>query len=324
MTANVLYLVEHLQGEITDITHTAAAAARSMVSHTGGKVNAVLLGHEAQELAQQLDADQVLYVDHDALAEFTPEAYVRTLATILESNDARACLFGDTSIGAEVAGILSARLNLPLVSGCATLEVDGDKLRFHSSLCGGKLTAEGDLPGPTALVAMIPGGYLLEPVSALATPEVVPVDPPDLSGLRVSLREYLEPDVSDVDISKEKILVSVGRGFAREDDLEMAQELADAVGGTVSASRPVIDHGWLPTSRLVGKSGKHVKPSVYLALGISGAPEHVEGMSESDLIIAVNTDPTAPIFETADYGAEVDLYDLIPSLTEKLAVPAGG
>jgi electron transfer flavoprotein alpha subunit len=324
MTANVLYLVEHLRGEITDITHVAAAAARSMASKTGGEVQAILLGHDAQGMAQQLDADHVLYMDHEALAEFTPEAYVRCVAKLLEDHEGRIVLFGDTSIGAEVGGALSARLSLPFVSGCVTLETQADTLRFQSRLCGGKLTAEGDLPEPTALVAMIPGGYRPESTSDAAPPEVITVEPPDLAGLRVTLREYIEPEVSDVDISKQKILVSVGRGFTREDDLEMAQELAEALGGAVSASRPIVDHGWLPTSRLVGKSGKHVQPSVYLALGISGAPEHVEGMSESDLIIAINTDPTAPIFETADYGAEMDLFDLVPSLTQKLAVPAGG
>jgi electron transfer flavoprotein alpha subunit len=324
MTTNVLYLVEHLKGEVTDITHIAAAAARSITSQTGGEVKAVLLGREAQDLAQQLDADQVLYVDHDALAEFTPEAYIRAVSALLETHDARAFLFGDTSMGAEVSGALSARMNLPLVSGCVTLEAEGDALRFASRLCGGKLTAEGDLPGPMALVAMIPGGYRAEPPSGSHGPEVVQVEAPDLADLKVTLREYLEPDVSDIDISKEKILVAVGRGFTREDDLEMAQELAGALGGTVCASRPIVDHGWLSTSRLVGKSGKHVKPTVYLALGISGAPEHVEGISESDLIIAVNTDPAAPIFETANYGAEMDVFDLVPSLTQKLAVPEGG
>ena len=324
MSENVLYLVEHLKGQITDITLIAAAAARSIASHTGGEVKAILLGREAQNLTNQLDADRVLYVDHEALAEFTPEAYIRAIAHLLESHDGRAVLFGDTSIGAEVAAGLSARMELPLVSGCVTLDSEGGTLRFHSRLCGGKLTAEGDLPEPMAFVAMIPGGYRPESVERTGAPEIVAVDPPDLANLRVTLREYLEPDISDVDISKERILVSVGRGFSREDDLEIAQELADALGGTVCASRPIVDHGWLPTSRLVGKSGKHVKPSVYLALGISGAPEHVEGMSESDLIIAVNTDRTAPIFETANYGAEVDLYDLVPSMTKKLAVPAGG
>lgn len=324
MTADVLYLVEHLKHEITDITYVTAAAARSICSHSGGEVKAILLGHEAETLAERLDADQVLYIDHEALAEFTPEAYIRAVSSVLVSHKPRVVLFGDSSIGAEVGGGLSARMELPLVSGCITLDAGAEKLRFRSRLCGGKLTAEGELPEPMTLVTMIPGGYRPESSPPSGAPKVVRLDAPDLTGLRVTLREYFEPDVSDVDISKAKILVSVGRGFGREDDLEMAHELAAALGGTVSSSRPIVDHGWLPTSRLVGKSGKHVKPSVYLAIGISGAPEHVEGMSDSDLIVAINTDPTAPIFETADYGAEMDLFDLVPALTKKLAVPEGG
>jgi electron transfer flavoprotein alpha subunit len=141
---------------------------------------------------------------------------------------------------------------------------------------------------------------------------------PTLDNLRVSLNQYIEPDTSDVDIAKEKMLVSVGRGIQNKDNIEIANELAAALGCVVSSSRPVVDQGWMPTTRLVGKSGKKVKPKIYLALGISGAPEHVEGMGESEVIIAVNTDQNAPIFNIAKYGTTVDLFDLVPILTEKV------
>jgi electron transfer flavoprotein alpha subunit len=121
-----------------------------------------------------------------------------------------------------------------------------------------------------------------------------------------------------VDISKEVVLVSVGRGIQNQDNIQLAQELADALGGVVSASRPVVDQGWLPATRLVGKSGKRVKPKIYLTLGISGAPEHVEAIADSEIIIAINTDPVAPIFNLAKYGATVDLFDLVPALTESI------
>jgi electron transfer flavoprotein alpha subunit len=133
------------------------------------------------------------------------------------------------------------------------------------------------------------------------------------------LKQYVEPEAGDVDIAKEAILVSVGRGIQTKDNLGLANDLARAFGGQVCASRPVVDQGWLPTSRLVGKSGKHVKPKIYLALGISGAPEHVEGMGESDTIIAVNTDPNAPIFNVAKYGTTLDLLELVPALTARLS-----
>ncbi|MGC8880154.1 MAG: electron transfer flavoprotein subunit alpha/FixB family protein, partial [Anaerolineae bacterium] len=130
--------------------------------------------------------------------------------------------------------------------------------------------------------------------------------------------QYIEPESGDVDISKEAVLVSVGRGIQNADNIEMVQELAAALGGVVSASRPVVDQGWLPTTRLVGKSGKRVKPRLYLALGISGAPEHAEAITDSQTIIAVNTDASAPIFDIARYGTTLDLFDLVPALTEKV------
>jgi electron transfer flavoprotein alpha subunit len=135
----------------------------------------------------------------------------------------------------------------------------------------------------------------------------------------MSLQEIFEPEAGDVDITAADLLVSVGRGIGSQDNLELVTELADALGAPVSASRPVTDSGWLPKTRQVGKSGLTVKPRAYLALGISGAPEHLEGMRGAELIIACNTDPKAPIFDVAHYGTTEDLFDLVPELTEKLA-----
>jgi len=163
---------------------------------------------------------------------------------------------------------------------------------------------------------MLAGGYKAE--AGKQPPVVETVAAPALDALRISIKQYIEPDTSDVDISKEPMLVSVGRGVQNKDNIELANELAEALGGQVCASRPVVDQGWMPTTRLVGKSGKRVKPKVYLALGISGAPEHVEGMGDSDVIVAVNTDPNAPIFNIAKYGTTIDMFELLPVLTEKV------
>ncbi len=314
MTQDIFVLIEHLRGTIADISYIMLAAAREVAKGTGGNVTAVLLGKDAQGLARTLSADRVLYADHPALAEFTSEAYQLTLAKLIEERSPRAFLFGHTTIGADVAGGLSAKLNLPLVSSCVKFTSD---TKFVSQICGGKIMAEGDLPSPTALVTMVPGGYKVEQGQAVQAPAIETFTPPALDSLRVTLKKYIEPEAGDVDIAKEQFLVSVGRGIQIKDNIEMAKELAAALGAQVSASRPVVDQGWLPTSRLVGKSGKRVKPKVYLALGISGAPEHVEGMGESDVIIAVNTDPNAPIFNVAKYGTTIDLLELVPALTEK-------
>jgi electron transfer flavoprotein alpha subunit len=324
MNPDVLVLVEHLRGEVADISYVMLAAARALARGTGGRVIALLLGHQAQELARDLAADHVWYLDHPALAEFTSDAYQRALTPLLREQRPRAALFGDTSIGAEVAGVLSARLAWPLVSRCRSVCADDGRLRFTSQICGGKVMAEGDLPGPTALVAMVPGGFRPDEGRSQQPPPVTPMEAPALEGLRVSLRRYIEPEAGDVDIAKEPLLVAVGRGIQNQDNLGLAEDLAAVLGAVVCGSRPVVDQGWLPTTRLVGRSGKRVRPKVYLALGISGAPEHVEAITDSEAIIAVNTDPAAPIFAVARYGAVADMLDLLPALTAQVQQAKGG
>lgn len=318
MNQEIYVLVEHFRGQVADISYVMAAAARVLAQGTGGNVVGMLLGHDAQGLAADLAADRLLYVDHPALAEFSPDAYRQVLAPLIKERAPRAVLLGDTSIGADLAGELSVQLELPLVSHCRSVHVEDSTLKFVSQICGGKIMAEGTLPEPTVLVTMIPGGFKPDEGRSTHPPEVVPVPAPELAEPKVTLKQYIEPEIEDVDITKEPILISVGRGIQHEDNVELAEELAEALGGVVCASRPVVDQGWLPTTRLVGKSGKRVKPKVYLALGISGAPEHVEGITDSEVIIAVNTDPTAPIFDVAQYGIEADVLELLPALTEKV------
>jgi electron transfer flavoprotein alpha subunit len=315
MSQDIFVVIEHLRGQVADVSYAMLAGARQLAQTSGGKVVAVLLGHNAQALANNLAADQVLYVDHPALAEFTSDAYQIVLASLIQEHSPRAVLLGHSSIGMDVASGLSAKLGVPVVSSCRSFTADG---KFVSQICGGKIMAEGELPAPMALITMVPGGYKADHGQSAQAPSVTALPAPPLDSLRVTVKQYIEPDTSDVDIAKEKMLVSVGRGIQNKDNIELADELAAALGCAVSASRPVVDQGWLPTTRLVGKSGKQVKPKIYLALGISGAPEHVEGMGESETIIAVNTDPNAPIFNIAKYGTTLDMFDLLPVLIEKV------
>lgn len=315
MSQDIFVIIEHLRGQVSDTSFVSLAGARQLSKCLGGNVTAVILGHNAQGLASNLAADNVLAIDHALLAEFTSDAYLLALAGLIQEHAPRVVLFGHSSIGMDVVGGLSAKLDLPVVSSLLRFTDDG---KFVSQICGGKIMAEGDLPAPTALITMIPGGYKAEQGQSLQAPPVKSLPAPSLDGLRVAVKQYIEPDTSDVDISKEAMLVSVGRGIQNKDNIELANELAAALNCAVSASRPVVDQGWMPTTRLVGKSGKHVKPKVYLALGISGAPEHVEGMGDSEAVIAINTDPNAPIFNIAKYGTTLDMFDLIPVLTEKV------
>lgn len=318
MEKNVFVLIEHLQGQVADLSYLMLAAARQITSQAGGSVVAVLLGHQARRLAQELDADRLLYFDHPMLADHNPVAYRRVLDDLLRNQPPRLALFGDTSIGSELAGMLSPRLNLPLVSNCLALSAQDGQLNYLSQICGGKILVEGEIPAPSALVTLIPGRYRAEDGHGNGPNEIIAMDPPSLEGLPIKLLGYIEPEISDVDISKENVLIAIGRGIQNQDNIDMIKELAESLGGVVCASRPVIDQGWLPITRLVGKSGKRVKPTVYLALGISGAPEHAEGITDSQVIIAVNTDPAAPIFNVAQYGLQVDLLDFVPALTERV------
>lgn len=319
MAANDVFVVaENIRGEISEITFILLAAGRKLVENTGGSLIAVLLGDQVKTMANGLGADKVLICDHPSLMDFNPEVHQQVIGDAIRQYQPRLVLFGDTSAGADIAGTLSIRLDLPLISSCRKLTLQNSKVIFASQICGGKIIVEGEAPGPTALIAMVPGEIKAEAEPAGASPALEELPLPDPSSLRTTFKQYIEPDVGDVDISKEPLLVAVGRGIQNQDNLELAQELADALGGVLVASRPIVDQGWLPASRLVGKSGKKVKPKIYLALGISGAPEHVESINASDVILAVNTDPTAPIFGIAKYGTTVDLFDLAPALTEKV------
>jgi len=320
---DIFVVVEHLRGQVSDISYVMLAAARVLANATKGKVIAVLLGHDVEALSSDLAADRVMYMEHSAFADFSSDAYQRALEGLLREQMPRAVLFGDTTMGGDVAAWLSTHLALPLVSACRIVRADGGAIKFVSQICGGKMMAEGDLPGPTALVLMVPGGFKPEQGHTAQPPELARVSAPALDDLRVTVKDYVEPAVGDVDIAKEGILVSVGRGIQNQDNVELAEELAKALGGVVSGSRPVIDQNWLPQTRLVGKSGKAVKPKMYLALGISGAPEHVEAIGNAEMIVAINTDPAAPIFNLAKYGAQIDILDLMPVLTEKVQQAKG-
>lgn len=318
MSNDIYVVIEHLRGNVSEISYVMLAAGRQLADITGGELSAVLLGSGAEDLASNLAAAKVLYFEDSNLAEFTPGPYVQCLDGLISADQPRAVLLGHTSIGMEVASLLSVKAGLPLINSCLNFASEGGSLQYISQLYGGKIYAEGEIPGPTSLLTVVPGGYKAEEGQSSAAPPITRVEVPDLSDLNITLTQYLEPEAGDVDISAEDLLIAVGRGVQLQDNIELAEELAEVLSGVVCASRPVVDQGWMSTSRLVGKSGFQVKPKVYIALGISGAPEHTEGITGSDTIIAINTDPVAPIFSIAQYGVVEDLLDLVPLLTEKL------
>lgn len=315
MTQDIYLLIEHIQGKVSDISYVMTAAARDLAQKEGGKVVGILFGSGAENLKENLAVDQIIYCDHPALKEFSSDAYKRTLIALLAEYTPRAVFFGNTTIGADISSSVSAHLGFPIINSCLKIsETDG----IISQICGGKIMVDSQLADTTTFITMNPSGYKPEQGQGGPPAEIINFPAPDLENLKVKLVKFIEPDPGDIDIAQEKILVAIGRGIQTQDNIELAENLAKLLGGTVCASRPVIDQGWLPTSRLVGKSGKSVKPDLYLCLGISGATEHLEGITNSKTIIAINSDPDAPIFDVAQYGIEVDLFDFIDPLLEQI------
>jgi electron transfer flavoprotein alpha subunit len=319
MSNDVLIVAEHSGGELSDATFELLGKGRELAGAWGGQCAVALLGDPG--LAGALGAaDLVLTMEHAALAAYTPEAYEHALAQLIEQRQPRLVLVPNTTLGMDLGAGLSAAWQAPLVAYVVDLASEDGTLVATSQVYGGKLLAEAVLDGDRAVCTVVAGSF---PAGAgrggggAATETVSP--PAALDSPAVSFVELREPEAGDVDIGAADLLVSVGRGIGNGDDIELVQELADALGAALSASRPVTDKGWLPKTRQVGKSGLKVKPKLYLAFGISGAPEHLEGMRDAELIIACNTDPHAPIFDVAHYGTTEDLFDLVPALTEKLA-----
>ena len=326
MTGQVCVVAEVLRGEVTDITYTMLAAGRRLADGLKTKLCVLVVGQQAQKLAGTLGAaDRALCVEDASLAEFNPEAFLRVVATLFKAQTPRVVMFGHTAIGTDVACGVARQLQVPVVTSCQTFSTDGGEPRYSSLTCGGKLLAAGPLPAPSCVVTVMTGGYRADDGKTDKAPAIeVLACPAGLGSPRTRFKQYIEPPPGDVDIAKEAILVSVGRGIQNRDNIVMAEQLAQALGGVVSGSRPVIDQGWLPTTRLVGKSGKQVKPKVYLALGISGAPEHAEGIRGAELIVAVNKDEKAPIYGFAHFGAAVDVLELAPVLKQKIGQAGAG
>jgi len=313
---DVLVLAEIQRDALADITLELLAAARGLTAATGGQVVCVVLSQDGSRFAPALAAaDRIVLVNDPQLAAYAPEPHAAALFEVAAAEQPRAVFIGGTSIGWDLAPLLASRLQAPLVTGCKAVQAEGDALAVTAAFCGGKMMAEVQVDKSPAILMVMAGSFRPAAEAGAGQVETRAMSAPLEAGA-VTFENWILPEATDVDITQQDILVAVGRGIQQKDNVELAEELAQALGGAVCASRPVVDQGWLPATRQVGKSGMTVKPKLYLALGISGAPEHLEGMKGSDLVIAVNTDSKAPIFDAAHYGAEVDALELLPALVE--------
>lgn len=323
MTNPILVVAEHLRGDVSEITYEMLGAGRLLADNLKAPLAAVIMGESAGQLASRLGmADTVYAVEQAALNLPSPSAAAAALKSLTEKKPASIILVAGTNISLGIGAALAARTGLGFINFCKAIRASGESISFTSQLYGGKILADVSLPGNQGIVSIYPGTFPASSGKKDAAPPVERIELP-VPPVPIAFQRFIEPEKGDVDITKQTALVAVGRGIQSQDNIALAEDLAQALGGAVCASRPVIDQGWLPLSRQVGKSGMSVKPRLYVALGISGAPEHWEGMQGSQMIIAVNTDAKAPIFDGAHYGVCADALEIAPLLTDAIKARQG-
>ena len=332
----VFVFAQQVDNVLSGISFELVGEGKRLAEKLGTEVTAVLVGSDVSGLVDELaayGADKVIVVDDPELKNYRTEPYAHALASVINEFKPEIMLVGATAIGRDLGPTVSARVQTGLTADCTLLEI-GDfpvnpipgKEQKHNQLLmtrpafGGNTIATIACPDNRPQMATVRPGVMqkIEPI-ADANPEVVEYNPgftPD--NKYVEILDIVKSVTETVDIQAAKILVSGGRGVGSAENFALLDDLAEALGGTVSCSRAVVDNGWKPKDLQVGQTGKTVRPNVYFAIGISGAIQHVAGMEESDIIIAINKDPDAPIFDVADYGIVGDALKIVPKLTEAI------
>ena len=326
----ILVVMEQRQGKWNNTSFETLVAAQPIAAAASGTITAVVLGKGVAALADEVakkNTAEVLLVEHDLLENYTPDAYCVALKQVVEAAKADLVLFPHTSQVRDFAPKLAALLGKGMVGDCVGFRNEGGKLVFVRQMFQGKTAADVTFTGPGPWFASFQSGafradLLSAHPSGKAPVNTVKVDlkPEDI---RTKPLERFKEAKSAVDLTQAPLIVAIGRGIKAPENIPQAEALAKAIGGEIAASRPICDEGWLPMERQIGSSGQTVAPKLYLALGISGAIQHVVGMKGARTIVAVNKDENAPIFEIADYGVVADIFELIPALTEELQKAKG-
>ena len=332
----VYVFAQQVDNELSGIAFELLGKAKELAADLSTDVTAVLIGSGVKGLVDQLaeyGADKVIVVDDPELKEYRTEPYAHALASVINEYKPEIVLVGATAIGRDLGPRVSARVATGLTADCTVLEI-GDfpinpvpnQEQKHNQLLmtrpafGGNTIATIACPDNRPQMATVRPGVMqkIDPIAG-AKAEVIEYNPGFTPNNKyVEILDVVKELSDTVDIMDAKILVSGGRGVGSAENFKILQDLADVIGGTVSCSRAVVDNGWLPKELQVGQTGKTVRPNVYFAIGISGAIQHTAGMEESDIIVAINKDETAPIFDVADYGIVGDLNKIVPKLTEAL------
>jgi len=321
----ILIATEHRQGKWNNASFETLAAAQQIATAANGLVTAAVLGKGISAFADELASKavaEVLAVEHDLLADYTPDGYCVALKQVIESAKPDLVLFPHTYQVRDFAPKLAASLGKGMIGDCVGYRSESGKLVFVRQMFQGKTVADVSFLGAGPWFASFQAGaFRADLVQAHASgkapinPARVQIDP---GQIRTKPLELFKEAKSAVDLTQAPLIVAIGRGIKAPENIPQAEAVAKAMGAEIAASRPICDEGWLPMERQIGSSGQTVAPKLYLALGISGAIQHVVGMKGARTIVAINKDQNAPIFEIADYGVVGDIFEIMPALAEEL------
>jgi electron transfer flavoprotein alpha subunit len=324
MSNQILVFAEHQGGKLSRPTWEALAAGQHLAKGLGTTVTAVLLGNGLAPFASELAAiavEQVLTVDSPLLAEYTADGYTLALRAVIEQQKPHLVVFSHTYQVRDFAPKLAAALNRGFISDCLGYRNEGGKLTFVRQIFQGKYSADVEFASePPYFVSFQTAAFREDSVErgSSAAPIVPVAVELAADSIRAKPGERFREAKQAVDLTQAELIVAVGRGIKAPENVDLAKKLADALGAELAASRPICDNGWLPMDRQVGSSGQTVAPKLYVALGISGAIQHMVGMKGSNTVVAINKDKEAPIFEVATYGIVGDLFEMVPPLIEEV------
>src|SRR5690349_10891711 len=324
MSNGILVFIEHKGGVANKSSLEAIAAAQSLGTELGQKVSLVVLGADVSGLAQELtayDVEKVICATNPKLADYTPDAYADGCEQIVKQADPQFVFMTHTYQVRDFGPKLAARFGKGMISDCIRARVEGGKIGFTRRIFLGKLDADVISDGEAPVFATFQtGAYRPDQAARGNSASGAPVETVavEVGDVRMKPEAPFQEAKQAVDLTKADVIVAVGRGIKSKDNLVLAEKLAEALGGDIAASRPICDAEWLPIDRQIGSSGQTVAPKLYVALGISGAIQHLVGMKNSGTIVAINKDAEAPIFDIADYGIVGDLFEAVPVLTEEI------
>ena len=318
---DILVVAEHRDANLAEVSAEMLTLGRRLADQARCGLLALVVARDMSALASELArwADTVLAAKTGKLDHCLAEPYQRVLTSVIRERRPKLVLLGHTSFGMDLAPALAVEVGAPLATDCTSIAVENGAITVTRSIYNGKVNALLSFaPRETVIVTGRPGVFAVEEGQGRGIVEEIDLSVDEEAGCK-RFDGYSELEVSAVDITKADVLVAVGRGLKDKGNLQLAEDLAATLGGVLACSRPVVDYGWLPPGHQVGLSGKTVRPRLYLALGISGAFQHVVGMRGSKLTVAINKDENAPIFADADYGIVGDLLQVVPMLIKEVS-----